>query len=194
MKAIKFFTGLATLTLALTLSLHVLGQEVNTKNSSVKWTAEKVTGSHTGFVSIQSGNLQVKDNKISGGTIVMDMNSITCTDLEDPGYNAKLIGHLKSDDFFGVANNPTAKFTIEKVINQGKKTQLVGKLTIKGITKDYEFEVMEGSKNGKYMASGTMTINRTDFGIKYGSGSFFDGLGDKMIYDEFTLEFTIETK
>jgi polyisoprenoid-binding protein YceI len=122
----------------------------------------------------------------------MDMTSITCEDLDNAEYNAKLVGHLKSDDFFSVANHPTAKLEITKVIpGENGQIQVVGKLTIKGITNDIEFIVKESYSNGTYKATGSMKVNRTLYDIKYGSGSFFDGLGDKMIYDEFTLEFTV---
>ena len=196
MKGIKTFTALAALALTFSISLHAFAggekSSINTKTSTVKWTGEKVTGNHTGMISIKSGDLTIENGKIKGGNIVIDMNSITCTDLEDAEYNGKLVGHLKSDDFFGVSNHPTASFKIDKVETVGKQTKLSGKLTIKGVTKDYSFNINESMSGTKYIANGTLTVNRTDFDIKYGSGSFFDGLGDKMIYDDFKLEFAIQ--
>ena len=165
--------------------------QVDTKESSVMWRGYKVTGKHYGTVNIQSGSLDFEGEQLVGGEFVMDMNSISCTDLEG-GYGDKLVGHLKSDDFFGVATYPTAAFKITKAISQGKdnRYKLVGDLTIKNTPKQNKFfaEVVGGSANAK------ITIDRSDFDVRYGSGSFFDNLGDKTIYDEFELEVKLVTK
>ncbi|MBP9193392.1 MAG: YceI family protein, partial [Saprospiraceae bacterium] len=92
---------------------------------------------------------------------------------------------LKSDDFFGVAQFPEAKLDITKVISRGKpgEYKVVAKITIKNMTKEVKFDAMVA--NGK--ATATIKLDRTDFDVRYGSGSFFDNLGDKTIYDEFDL-------
>src|SRR5665811_115776 len=84
--------------------------KIDTKESKVYWTAKKVTGEHTGYLSIGSGNIEVQENKVVSGLVDMDLNSIVCTDLENADYNKKLVGHLKSDDFFSVEKHPSAKF------------------------------------------------------------------------------------
>lgn len=165
--------------------------QVDTIESSVTWTGYKVTGKHFGNVNIKSGNLDFEGEQLVGGEFVLDMNSISCTDLEG-GYGDKLVGHLKSDDFFGVATYPTSAFKITKAIPQGKdnRYKIVGDLTIKTTTKQIKFfaEVVSGSANAK------ITIDRSEFDVRYGSGSFFDNLGDKTIYDEFELEVNLVTK
>ena len=157
---------------------------VNTEESSVVWTGKKVTGSHTGTINIKSGNLDFENGRLSGGTITMDMNSIVCTDLGEGGAR-KLEGHLKSDDFFGVPNHPTAQLVITKVAegNANGGLNVMADVTIKGITKAITFtaDITEAGANA------TIIIDRTDFDIRYGSGSFFDNLGDKTIYDDFEL-------
>ncbi|MEM9546477.1 MAG: YceI family protein [Bacteroidota bacterium] len=157
---------------------------VNTDESSVVWTGKKVTGSHTGTINLKSGNLEFENGALTGGSISIDMNSIKCTDLEGGGAS-KLEGHLKSDDFFGVPNHPTADMAITKVMaGQGRDNyKITADVTIKGITKPVTFDATV--QNG--MANATIIIDRTDFDVRYGSGSFFDNLGDKTIYDDFEL-------
>jgi polyisoprenoid-binding protein YceI len=158
-------------------------KEVNVKLSNVFWKGEKVTGSHEGNISLKSGVLKFDDNKLAGGNIVINMNTIDCTDLSGE-YKSKLEGHLKSNDFFGVEEYPEAILQITKVRSKGKsKYECMADLTIKGVTKEIKFEV----ELGKGDATTNIVIDRTKFNVKYGSGSFFKGLGDKMIYDEFEI-------
>jgi polyisoprenoid-binding protein YceI len=132
---------------------------------------------------------------ITGGSFNIDINSITCTDMEGE-YAGKLVGHLKSDDFLGAATYPTASFVITKSIPQDTKGnyKMVGNLTIKGITKEVKFFANAAESNGMVNASGKITIDRSEFNMRYGSGSFFDGLGDKTIYDEFDLQVSLVAK
>lgn len=168
-------------------SLSVSAQKTDVKpaQSSVKWTATKIGGAHSGGISIQSGNILLKSGNITGGKIVIDMNSITNTDLEDPGYKQKLVGHLKSDDFFGVEKFPTAVFEVTKAtaFKDGKAT-VTGTLTIKGKTETTQFEVVK--KASTYTAQ--LKVDRSKYDVRYGSKSFFDDLGDKVIDDVFTLD------
>jgi polyisoprenoid-binding protein YceI len=129
----------------------------------------------------------MEEGALTGGSFSIDMATLVCEDLSGE-YKGKLEGHLKSDDFFGVANNPTADFTITSSIAQGPgKYKIVGDLTIKGITKEIKFPATVTEENGVYTAVADITVDRSEYDVKYGSGSFFDGLGDKVIYDEFNL-------
>ena len=168
---------------------------VNSAESKVKWLGKKVTGEHYGTIEIAKGNLEFSNNKLSGGTFEIDMNSIKNTDIENEEHNQKLVGHLKSDDFFGVANYPSASFIIKEVqAKSAHKYHVKGDLTIKETTKSIEFPVELNMIESKAVASASITIDRSDFDIRYGSGSFFEGLGDKMIYDDFTLDVTLVTE
>ena len=122
------------------------------------------------------------------------MNSIACTDLSGE-YAGKLVGHLKSDDFFGVANYPTAKFVITKVVSRGTPGayKVQGDLTIKGITQSIKFNADLKEDGTKTVAEAKITVDRSDYNIRYGSGSFFENLGDKTIYDDFDLEIKLVT-
>lgn len=174
--------------------------KVDVAKSDLKWHAKKVTGEHMGNIALQSGEMQVNGNKIVGGTFVIDMNAITCTDIKDAEYNGKLIGHLKSDDFFSVEKNPTATFKINSVkpianAAAGKPNATVtGDLTIKGITNQVSFPATLAVKNGVASAKADVTIDRSKFDVRYGSKSFFDNLGDKAIYDDFVVSLDVTAK
>ena len=165
---------------------------VDVASSTIVWTGYKVTGKHTGTVKVNNGSLTWADGKLTGGTFDIDMTSITDTDLEGE-WAAKLVGHLKSDDFFGVEKHPTTKFVITKAIPQDTKGnyKIVGNLTIKETTREEKFLASVSESNGKITASGKLTVDRSNYNVRYGSGSFFDGLGDKTIYDEFDLQISL---
>ncbi|QIL77391.1 YceI family protein [Hymenobacter sp. HDW8] len=168
--------------------------------STLGWVGKKVTGEHSGNVQFKEGNVLVRGNQLVGGTFVVDMNSLKVTDLKDADSNGKLVGHLKADDFFGVEKNPTATFKITNITPikgaaaDANNATITGDLTIKGITKPITFPAKIGVKNGMAAATGVATIDRTKYDIKYGSKSFFEGIGDKAIYDEFTLSFNVIAK
>jgi polyisoprenoid-binding protein YceI len=169
--------------------------EIDTKASKVHWTGKKVTGEHTGYLSVGNGTVTVENDKVVGVQLSVDMNSIVCTDIKDEGTNKKFVGHLKSDDFFSVEKHPNVKFEITsmKPGTAGEYT-VNGKLTIKGITNDVNFPAKVSVNNGLVKAVGTAKLDRTKWDIRYGSGKFFQGLGDKMIYDEFEVTFDIAAK
>jgi len=171
---------------ALTLGLGVQAQtlKVDPAKSEITWLGKKVTGEHSGTIGLKSGELEVDGNSIAGGQFVIDMTSIKNTDLTDPEWNGKLVGHLKSDDFFGVEKYPEAKLVITKeAAFSGDKATVTGDLTIKSTTQPVTFDVTKDGE--KYVAE--ITVDRTKYDVRYGSKSFFDNLGDKVIYDDFYL-------
>ncbi len=168
---------------------------VQPEKSNVTWNGKKVTGEHTGTINLQGGELVVQENEIVNASISMDMTSIANTDLTDPQWNKKLVDHLKSDDFFSVDKFPEATFKstgFEKSTGNSSADYVVtGDLTIKGITHPVSFPVNVEVENGQFTASGTAVLDRTKWDVKYGSGSIFKGLGDKMIYDDFEITFDL---
>jgi len=167
--------------------------KVDAAKSEVKWHAKKVTGEHFGTLALADGQMDVQGNKVVGGTFTFDMNSVAVTDIKDPEYNQKLVGHLKSDDFFSAEKNPTATFKITSVkpaakgANGTANATVTGDLTIKGITKPVTFPATITVKNGVANAKADVTVDRSKFDIRYGSKSFFDNLGDKAIHDDFVV-------
>ena len=164
-------------------SFTVEKEDVKIKDSSLTWVGSKVTGSHEGTINLKSGFLTLEDNDLVGGEFIIDMTTIVCTDLSGKG-KASIESHLKSDDFFSVDKFPTASLTI---INVKKKDlgqyQVNANITIKGMTQRIMFEVEIKEKTAK----ANLLIDRTEFGIIYKSGNFFEELADKAIYDEFEL-------
>lgn len=158
--------------------------EVNTKTSSLEWLGKKIGSKHEGMVQLKSGFLELQGETIVAGQMVVDMTSITNSDIENANYNQKLVGHLKSDDFFGVETYPTASFELTggSEFSNGK-ARLSGKITIKGKTEPISFEVVK--TGNEYTA--TLDLDRSKFDVRYGSNSFFDNLGDKAIDDIFKL-------
>jgi polyisoprenoid-binding protein YceI len=160
-----------------------MATEVDVAQSAITWKGSKITGDHhVGHISTKSSSLTLSDGVIAGGDIVFDMNSLTVNDLEGK-WKDKFIGHMKSADFFDVANHPTARLKLNNIAD-GKAT---GTLTIKGVTQPISFAVKQVDQ--KYV--GKTSFDRTKFGITFGSGSFFEDLGDKMINDAVEVEFTI---
>ncbi len=164
-------------------------KQIKTRESKVNWVGKKQIGSdHSGTINIQNGNLEFKagKDKLVGGMIMVDMTSIVVTDLEGD-YKNKLEGHLKSDDFFGTNNYKSSKLVFTKVSKKKGLYTVVGDLTIKGITESITFDL----KISGNTATTKLNIDRTKFGIKYGSSSFFDDLKDKAIKNDFELNVSL---
>ena len=160
---------------------------VNTAESVITWKGRKVTGAHEGTIKLKSGKLEFADGLLTGGYFEIDMSSIVVTDLS--GKQAEnLRGHLMSDDFFGVEQYPSALFRITRVAPRGTPGdyKVTGEATIKGKTREVRFLANVDSKGG--VATADISLDRTDYDVRYGSGSFFSNLGDKTIYDDFDLQ------
>lgn len=163
------------------------GQEkyaANNEKTTLSWLGEKIIGQHSGTIDIKSGHITWLDNKIESGEFVIDMTSIKSDENLD-----KLIGHLKSEDFFGVDKYPESKLEITESTPFDKGTGTVkGLLTIKNITHPVEFRAtMQKDEEGQWFYA-NIVIDRSKYNVRFGSGSFFDNLGDKTIYDEFKLK------
>lgn len=165
--------------------------KVDATASKIEWLGKKVTGQHNGTINLKEGSLEIDGGVLKGGSFTVDMTSLVDTDLTGE-WKDKLEGHLKSDDFFGVATFPTASFVITKSVPQGPgKYKVIGNITIKGKTQEIQFPATLEEKDGKYVGKASIVIDRSKFDVKYGSGSFFDDLGDKTIYDDFELTVTL---
>jgi polyisoprenoid-binding protein YceI len=192
MKTLTKLSVIAGLLITITTAFSPKATEnfkVDGGKSTITWVGKKVTGEHSGNIKIKSGTVVTEGKKLKGGSFIIDMNSMTCTDLTDPDYNSKFIGHLKSDDFFSTEKFPEAKLDITSVTPVKDNNYTVkGNLTIKGVTKPVEFPATVTSDSKTVKANADITVDRTKYDIKYGSGTFFDNLGDKAIEDNFTLK------
>jgi polyisoprenoid-binding protein YceI len=197
MKTRQFLTGLTAVVLLATSAFVAPGKKatnykVDSQKSVMGWNGKKVTGEHSGNVKVSDGTLMTDGGKLTGGTFTFDMNSITCTDLTDATYNAKFIGHIKSEDFFNTAKFPTSTFKITKVTPKGGNAyDITGNMTIKGITNAVTFPATVKMTGNTIEADGKATLDRTKYDIRYGSKSFFENIGDKAIYDDFTVDLKI---
>lgn len=159
-------------------------KKVDVTKSKLTWVGKKVTGEHSGTVNLRDGVLIFKGKELTGGSFTVDMNSITVTDLKAGQGKEKLEGHLKNDDFFGTDKYDTASLELTSVASKGNGAYTVkGNLTIKGKTEPIAFDMSVSGNSAK----AKFNVDRTKYGIKYGSGSFFDNLGDKAINDEFEV-------
>ena len=157
---------------------------INIEKSSINWEGKKALGKHEGTVMLKSGALIFKGKKLVGGNFIVDMTTISSTDVSGKSKE-NLDNHLKSDDFFGVEKHETSslKFTSLKKKSKNNYT-ITADLTIKGITNPIIFDIaLKGNS-----ANAKLTIDRTKYDIKYKSKTAFADIGDKFIYDDFTLD------
>ena len=169
---------------------------VNPAESVIEWTGFKPTGKHNGTIKVDSGVFTVNDGKLESGSFLIDMNSIANLDIPaDNEMNGKLVGHLKSPDFFDVEQFTSAAFEVTGLEDKDGKTWLSGNLTLKDKKNNVTFPVTLNSIDGQYsITSEVFTIDRSKWDVKYGSKSFFDNLGDKFINDDIELKISVKSK
>lgn len=172
---------------------------LDTTSSKINWKGSKefVNDFHTGTVAIKSGYVEMDKDAIVGGEVVIDMTKIENTDLTDAASKTKLVGHLQSADFFDTQKFQTAVFKIKKATKKADAYVLDGDLTIKGQTNPFQITNKIVKENNTYAAKGAASIDRTQFGVKYNSQSFFPDLiktgKDKVIKNNMDLEFDLRT-
>ena len=193
---------LAVMLLALTTSLTAVAQnkpmsdDYKVESSSpVKWLGKKITGEHSGNISIKDGSLTFTGEVLTSGAVNVDMNTITVTDIPaSDEKNGKLVGHLKSPDFFDVQKYPDAKLVITSSEKTKTGLKVKGNLTFIGQTNPIEFDAIVSKTAKSVNLKSDVKIDRTIWGLKYGSGSFFKGLGDKAINNDFFLSVDLTAK
>ena len=163
---------------------------IETAQSQITWTGREVsTSSHYGTLDFVSGNFEISNGAIVNGEFIVDMTSINNQDMEGDS-KARLEGHLKSDDFFSVESYPTASISINssELISDGK-WNVSADLSIKGFTHPVNFEMIS-SEDGW---SANLVFDRSKYDVRFRSGSFFENLGDKLIYDDIELSINLTT-
>jgi polyisoprenoid-binding protein YceI len=171
--------------------------KLDPSKSSIAWVGKKVTGQHQGTVAIKGGEALIEGSTLVGGTFEVDLGTIKVTDITDPKDNLKLTDHLKSDDFFGASVHPVALLTITKAtpIASAKagepNYEISGEVSIKGIKNSVTFPAVVSIADGKAEAKATFTLDRTKWNVRYGSGKFFENLGDRLIYDDFEVSLAV---
>ena len=163
---------------------------IETAQSQITWTGREVSTSyHYGTLDFVSGTFEISNGSIVNGQFIVDMTSINNQDMEGDS-KARLEGHLKSDDFFSVESYPTAAISINssELISDGK-WNVSADLSIKGFTHPVNFEMIS-SEDGW---SANLVFDRSKYDVRFRSGSFFENLGDKLIYDDIELSINLTT-
>lgn len=158
------------------------------EKSGVQWIGSKLSSKHKGTISIQEGEFWVKEGLLSAGRIVMDMNSITVTDLEGKDKE-DLETHLKDTDFFETHEFPTGKFIITEVATADDPTfthLITGNLSLKGISKRITFPAVVNIDGDNLIANANFNIDRSKWGIVY------KGRLDNAIRDEINLNIMVQ--
>ena len=185
MKKLSFLLLLLVSGLAMAKPVSLKPEQVQ-----LNWRGTKVTGEHVGAISLEAGSIVLgKNGLVESGELVVNMDSITCTDLEGE-WRDKLINHLKDKDFFDTKNHKTANLKIKNIVDNKGQKEAIADLTIKGITKPVRFPVTQEKNSYK----GKMVFNRVDYQITYNSGSILKNLGDKMIHDNVEVSFEVNLK
>jgi len=169
---------------------------VDTAASKVEWYGSKPIGaSESGTVNIAEGQMNFTGDQLVDGTIIIDMSSIATTS-QSGGMAEQLIGHLSSDDFFGVATYPTAQLVLKSAEPTGTENQYLvkGDLTIKETTKEIEFTTDVIVADDTLTGTAKIVVNRADFDVRYNSAAFFSGLGDNLISDDMEMTVTLVAK
>jgi len=172
---------------------------VDLENSNINWIGRKVTGEHSGTLNLSDGFVIWNGKSITGGKITFDMTSIKNTDIESPEWKQKLEDHLKAEDFFHTDSFPHAILEIKRqttIMDENKTIRegVLADLTIRGMTHEIKFPFILTQSKNILTGEGSVDIDRTLYNIQYKSGKFFDDLGDHLIYDDFTVQFRVQTK
>ena len=192
MKKLFVFAAFAVFALTSATVVKPVTYTIDASKSTFKWTGKKVTGTHWGYIKFTSGTIATDGTNVTGGSFTVDMNSMDCQDLTPDKGGSKLLGHLKSDDFFGTTTYPMSTMTIKSATAKGGgQFDVKADLTIKGATSEVAFPATISMDGKMLTAKAAFTVDRTKYGIKYGSGSFFDNLGDKAISNDFDVEVDI---
>lgn len=174
--------------------------KIDLENSVIDWKGSKPAGVHTGTIKFTEGEANVTNGKLEGGKFIIDMNSITVTDLKAGDGKEDLEMHLKGtgekeaeDHFFNVGKYPKGNFEITKVTEENGKSMITGNLTLKEISKSVTFPAtITSDASSMTIKSEPFMIDRTLWNVNYASKSVFDDLKDKFVDDN--IELTVNVK
>ncbi len=175
---------------------------VDLASSVINWEGAKPTATHTGTIKLSGGSVSLEGRTITGGSFTIDMSTLQNTDLSG-GMKDRLENHLKGisegreDDFFNITRFPTSKFEITRVTKLSgdeSATHLIyGNLTMRDVTKEIGFKALIGIGRSRIeVTTPPFTIDRTLWGINYGSRTVFDNLGDNFVHDEIGLSISLK--
>ena len=175
--------------------------EVDQEASLVEWMGRNLFSRHVGTAQLGPGLIFIKDGRLTGGRLTVDMTSLRCSDIPDPAMNAHLIAHLESEDFFSVEKYPQAELDIRQVEYRSNVRPdepnyfITGDFTLRGVTNTIDFAAVAARKgDGSFTAQALLDLDRTLWGANYGSAKFFGRLGQHVVNDDFHLQLKVVTK
>lgn len=174
---------------------------IDTAESRVEWTGRNLINKHWGTVQVRGGHLAFENNRLTGGSIQLDMQTLACTDLAGTPLHDVLIAHLADDDFFDVANHPTATLELDTIPVAldgppgGPNLRVSAVLELRGHKNPVAFEACAGwTADGRAAAQAAFAIDRTRWNVLYGSGKFFQHLAGHLVNDLIDIQVRILTK
>lgn len=174
--------------------------EVDTRESRVEWLGRNLVNKHWGKVPVASGYLTFQKGELTGGEVVLNMHEITSDDLAGNPLHDVLVEHLRSDDFFDTETYPQARLAImrssriEGATPGAQNLNVEGMLTLRGVTAPVEFTAAAGvDEKGRCAAQAAFSIDRTRWGVLYGSGGFFQRLANHLVNDMVELQIRLIT-
>jgi polyisoprenoid-binding protein YceI len=170
--------------------------DIDVLKSTVVWQGEKITGDKkSGRITIRTGSVEIKDGAVSSAEFLMDMNSIVVDEPSDPEKAKDLRDHLKNEDFFHTLKYPIARFSLQSIEDNSRDEFTAhGLMTLKEITHEEKAKLMVASKDDRMVIVGTMSFDRSKYGVNYRSASILSDLGDKAINDEIKLTISLFSK
>lgn len=163
---------------------------IDPSKSSVNWVGRAKGKKHFGTIKVSNGQINFSQGDFGDSFVTVDMTSIKNDDLEVP-MNDKLVAHLKSDDFFSVANYPESEMRIKKIEKKnGKKYQVTADLKIKDVTNEVVFDANIEEQNGSVIFDARFDIDRTDWGVEFGVDNFSDRLKEIITDDVISFDVT----
>jgi rhodanese-related sulfurtransferase/polyisoprenoid-binding protein YceI len=168
---------------------------IDIDNSRLEWIGRSLNNRHIGQLTVLEGELVIIAGAPSTGCLIIDMHSLANFDLQDANYRDLLIRHLKSDDFFAVDRFPTASIrmigweTHPDVFPEVPSGIVTGELTIKDISRPVRFPAIvapQADRSIKIHAA--FDIDRTLWGVLYGSCKYFERLGMHLVHDVMSVE------
>lgn len=165
---------------------RVVMPPVDVGRSEIGWVGKSIDDAHRGKIQLDSARVEVQDGSVRSIMVVADMRSISVEDITDPEDAGHFVDHIANADFFEVDKFPTARFVSTKVERAADGTYAVtGDLTIKAVTRPVSFTAKSAADGGSLQA--TLAIDRTAYGIVYGSQGQVGSEKDWFIHDEFTI-------
>jgi polyisoprenoid-binding protein YceI len=152
-------------------------------DSRLTWMGQKVTGKHEGSFSIFGGIVELVGGDATKSRVRAEIDMASLITSPD-----KLVGHLKSDDFFGVEKFPRATFVSTAVEKTAAGYSVTGNLTMHGVTRALTFPATITVSEAEVTVNAEFAINRKDFGVVY------PGKPDDLIADDVALKLEIHAR